>query len=183
MSAFTTYFHYKIHATSITLSAIWGLQLRTSYKLIPQAHLPRRQPPHDPLLGPRLLPPGQAEPARLVPRFPALAGDQQGRRVEQRRGSRPRGNQVRIDGDRGGGGGIGRRGSDDDCEHAATCGPGRQINHFGHLGARFAFNRQNPRPRLRSRKFETEPEVYFILRSPKPHGSVWSSNRFNRGLV
>ena len=32
-------------------------------------------------------------------------------------------------------------------------------------------------------RFETEPELYFILRSPKPRGSVWSSDRFNRGLV
>ena len=32
-------------------------------------------------------------------------------------------------------------------------------------------------------RFETEPELHFILRSPKPRGSVWSSDRFNRGLV
>ena len=32
-------------------------------------------------------------------------------------------------------------------------------------------------------RFETELELYFILRSPKPHGLVWSSDRFNRGLV
>ena len=31
--------------------------------------------------------------------------------------------------------------------------------------------------------FETEPELYFILRSPKTHGFVWSSDRFNCGLV
>ena len=27
-------------------------------------------------------------------------------------------------------------------------------------------------------RFETEPELYFILKSPKPCGSVWSSDRF-----
>ena len=32
-------------------------------------------------------------------------------------------------------------------------------------------------------RFETKPELYFILRSPKPSGSVWTSDRFNRGLV
>ena len=32
-------------------------------------------------------------------------------------------------------------------------------------------------------RFETEPELYFILRSPKPRGSVWGFDRFNRGLV
>ena len=32
-------------------------------------------------------------------------------------------------------------------------------------------------------RFETEPAQYFILRSPKPPGWVWSSDRFNRGLV
>ena len=32
-------------------------------------------------------------------------------------------------------------------------------------------------------RFETEPELYFILRSPKPRGLVSSSDRFNRGLV
>ena len=31
--------------------------------------------------------------------------------------------------------------------------------------------------------FETEPELYFILKSPKPRGLVWSSDRFNHGLV
>ena len=29
-------------------------------------------------------------------------------------------------------------------------------------------------------RFETELELYFILRRPKPHGSVWSLDRFNR---
>ena len=32
-------------------------------------------------------------------------------------------------------------------------------------------------------QFETEPELYFILRSPKPRGLVWSSDRFNHSLV
>ena len=31
--------------------------------------------------------------------------------------------------------------------------------------------------------FETKPELYFILRSPKLRRSVWSPDRFNRGLV
>ena len=32
-------------------------------------------------------------------------------------------------------------------------------------------------------RFETEPELSFILRSPKPLGLVWISDRFNHGLV
>ena len=32
-------------------------------------------------------------------------------------------------------------------------------------------------------RYETKPELYFTLRSPKPRGLVWSSDRFNRGLV
>ena len=53
--------------------------------------------------------------------------------------------------------------------------------------AGFAFNCQNPRPR--SGKYAVKTAVWdqtgavFILRSPKPRGSVWSYDRFNRGLV
>ena len=36
--------------------------------------------------------------------------------------------------------------------------------------------------RLKPRS-KTEPELYFLLRNPKPRGSVWSSDHFNRGLV
>ena len=32
-------------------------------------------------------------------------------------------------------------------------------------------------------RFETKLELYFILRSPRPRGLVWSSDRFNRVLV
>ena len=32
-------------------------------------------------------------------------------------------------------------------------------------------------------RFETELELFFILRSRKPRGLVWSSDHFNRGLV
>ena len=32
-------------------------------------------------------------------------------------------------------------------------------------------------------QFQTEPKLYFILRSVKPHGSVMAPNRFNQGLA
>ena len=60
--------------------------------------------------------------------------------------------------------------------------PGIRVHQGSHLTAKIQ-DRGYGLGSFAEPRIETEPELYFILRSPKPRGSVWSSDRFNRGLV